>query len=70
MNELTKEEYVTPYGIALIFAGLNDKEQAIHWLRNAYEDQSHWLVWLNLDPRFDNVRPDPRFQELLKRMKF
>ena len=70
MDELTKEEYVTPYGIALIFAGLNDKELAIHWLQNAYEDRSHWLVWLNLDPRFDNVRPDPRFQELLKRMKF
>jgi TolB-like protein/DNA-binding winged helix-turn-helix (wHTH) protein/Flp pilus assembly protein TadD len=70
MNELTKEEYVTPYGVALIFAGLNDKEQAIKWLQNAYEDRSHWLVWLNSDPRFDNVRSDPRFQELLLRMKF
>ena len=70
MNELTKEEYVTPYGVALIFAGLNDKEQAMKWLQNAYEDRSHWLVWLNLDPRFDNVRSDPRFQELLQRMKF
>jgi len=70
MNELTREEYVTPYGIALIFAGMNDKEHAIQWLQNAYEDRSHWLVWLNLDPRFDNVRTDPRFQELLQRMKF
>ena len=70
MNELTNEEYVTPYGIALIFAGMNDKEHAIQWLQNAYEDRSHWLVWLNLDPRFDNVRTDPRFQELLQRMKF
>jgi TolB-like protein/DNA-binding winged helix-turn-helix (wHTH) protein/Tfp pilus assembly protein PilF len=70
MNELTKEEYVTPYGVALIFAGLNDKEQAIRWLQNAYEDRSHWLVWLNSDPRFDNVRSDPRFKELLQRMKF
>jgi TolB-like protein/DNA-binding winged helix-turn-helix (wHTH) protein/Flp pilus assembly protein TadD len=70
MNELTKEEYVTPYGIALIFTGMNDKEHAIHWLQNAYEDRSHWLIWLNLDPRFDNVRSDPRFQELLQRMKF
>jgi tetratricopeptide (TPR) repeat protein len=70
MNELMKEEYVTPYGIALIFAGLDDKEQAMNWLQNAYEDRSHWLVWLNLDPRFDNVRSDSRFQELLQRMKF
>lgn len=70
MNELMKEEYVTPYGTALIFAGLDDKEQAIQWLQKAYEDRSHWLVWLNLDPRFDNVRSDPRFQELLQSMKF
>jgi TolB-like protein/DNA-binding winged helix-turn-helix (wHTH) protein/Tfp pilus assembly protein PilF len=70
MNELTKEEYVTPYGVALIYAGLDDRQQAMNWLQDAYEDRSHWLVWLNLDPRFDNVRSDPRFQELLQRMKF
>ena len=66
----TKEEYVTPYEIALIFVGLDAKAQAMNWLQNAYEDKSHWQVWLNLDPRFDNVRSDPRFQELLLRMKF
>jgi TolB-like protein/DNA-binding winged helix-turn-helix (wHTH) protein/Flp pilus assembly protein TadD len=70
MNELTKEKYVTPYGVALIYAGLDDKDQAINWLQNAYEDRSHWLVWLKLDPRFDNIRPDPRLQELLQRMQF
>jgi hypothetical protein len=70
MNELTKEEYVTPYGMALIYAGLDDRAQAINWLQNAYEDKSNWLVWLNLDPRFDNIRSDPSFQGLLQRMKF
>lgn len=69
MDELTKEEYVTPYGIALIYAGL-DKTQAMNWLQNAYNDKSHWLVWLNLDPRFDNIRSEPHFQELLQRVKF
>jgi hypothetical protein len=70
MNELTKEEYVTPYGMALIYAGLDDRAQAINWLQNAYEDKSTWLVWLNLDPCFDNIRSDPSFQGLLQRMKF
>jgi hypothetical protein len=56
--------------MALIFAGLNDREQAIHWLLQAYEDRSNWLVWLNLDPRFGNVRADPRFADLLRRMHF
>jgi len=70
MNELTKDQYVTPYGVALIFAGLDDKEQTMNWLQKAYKDRSHWLVWLNLDPRFDNVRSDRRFQEILQHMKF
>src|SRR5262249_18055131 len=70
MNELSKEEYVTPYGVALIFAGLDDKRQAMSWLQKAYKDRSHWLVWLNLDPRFDNIRSQPHFQELLQNMKF
>ena len=70
MNELTKKEYVTPYGVALIFAGLDDKEQAMNWLRKAHEEKSHWLVWLNLDPRFDNIRSDRRFQDILQQMKF
>ena len=56
--------------MALIFAGLDDKEQTMNWLQKAYKDRSHRLVWLNLDPRFDNVRFDPRFRELLRRMKF
>jgi TolB-like protein/DNA-binding winged helix-turn-helix (wHTH) protein len=70
MDELAKEEYVTPYGVALVFAGLEDRDQAMIWLQKAYEGRSHWLVWLDLDPRFDNVRSDPRFRELLQRMKF
>ena len=44
MNELTKEHYVTPYGVALIFAGLDDKEQTMNWLQKAYNDRSQWLV--------------------------
>ena len=70
MNELTKDQYVTPYGVALIFAGLDDKEQTMNWLQKAYKDRSHRLVWLNLDPRFDNVRSDRRFQEILQHVKF
>jgi TolB-like protein/DNA-binding winged helix-turn-helix (wHTH) protein/tetratricopeptide (TPR) repeat protein len=69
MKELAKDKYVTPYGMAVIFAGLDDKDQTMSWLQKAYEERSNWLVWLKLDPRFDNVRSDPRFQELLKRMK-
>jgi len=42
----------------------------MNWLQKAYKDRSHRLVWLNLDPRFDNVRSDRRFQEILQHVKF
>ena len=57
--------FATSYGIALIYAALGDKEQAFIWLQRAYEERSHWLVWLRLDPRWERLRPDPRFRSLL-----
>ena len=68
LKELSKDQYVTPYGVALVHAGLGDKDQTFAWLNKAYEDRSHWLVWLKLDPRWDGVRSDPRFSELLRRI--
>ena len=65
---LSKQKYVTPYGVALVYAGLGEKEQAFEWLNKAYDERSHWLVWLKLDPRWDNLRPDPRFAKLVRRI--
>jgi hypothetical protein len=39
-------------------------------LTGAFAERSHWLMWLRLDPRFDGFRADPRFVELLDRIKF
>jgi TolB-like protein/DNA-binding winged helix-turn-helix (wHTH) protein/Tfp pilus assembly protein PilF len=66
---MSREKYVTPYGVALVYAGLGDKDQAFAWLNKAYAGRSHWLVWLNRDPRWDVLRPDPRFAELVKRLR-
>ncbi len=68
LNQVAREKYVTPYGVALVYAGLDDKDQAFAWLNKAIAGRSHWLVWLNLDPRFDRLRSDPRFDELKKRV--
>ena len=65
LERLAKERYVTPYGIALVCAGLGDKDQAFAWLARALEDRSHWLVWLKLDPRFDVLRSDRRYADLV-----
>lgn len=68
LNEIAREKYVTPYGVALVYAGLGDKDQAFAWLNKAVAGRSHWLVWLNRDPRWDRIRSDPRFDDLQKRV--
>jgi len=68
LDEMTRSKYVTPYGIALVYAGLGDKNQAFIWLDKALHGRSHWLVWLNRDPRWEGIRSDPRFAALAKRV--
>lgn len=68
--ELSKQRYVTPYGVARIHATLGNKEEALHWLDAAYRQRAEWMVLPKVDPCFDDQRPDQRFQDLLRRMNF
>ncbi|HLA09193.1 MAG TPA: protein kinase [Pyrinomonadaceae bacterium] len=68
LKELSKTRYVSPYNIASIYAGLNDKDQAFQWLERAYQDHSFYMAVLRQEAPMDNLRPDPRFKDLLKRM--
>jgi TolB-like protein len=60
--------YVSPYNVALIYAGLREADAAFSWLEKAYKDRAIFLAWLNVEPLFDNVRSDPRFAELVRRI--
>lgn len=66
LKGIAQGSYVSPYWIALVYSGLNDKDEAIAWLRKALRERSGGLVFLNVDPRFDNLRSDPRFEALLR----
>ena len=69
LEEIAKRRYVSPYDIATIYAGLDDKEQALAWLERAYADRSGWVAWwLKVDPKFATLRGDPRFKDLLRRI--
>ena len=68
MQRLASSRYVTPYGVALVHAGLGETDEAFQWLSRAVDDRAHWLVWLSLDPRFASLRGDPRFAATLARM--
>jgi DNA-binding winged helix-turn-helix (wHTH) protein/TolB-like protein len=70
MERLSSQRFVTAYGVALVHAGLGEKEQAFAWLDRAFAERSHWLVWLRLDPRWKTLRGDRHFAELVERMKY
>jgi len=64
-----RERYASPYHQALIAAGLGDRTGVIQWLERAFGDRSGWMVFLPVEPEFDNVRQMPEFQQLLARVK-
>ena len=64
----SSKRYVSPYGLAQIYAALNDRERTLKWLQVAYNDRAIWMGYLAVDPAFDRYRSDPRFQELLRRV--
>jgi hypothetical protein len=50
----------------LVYAGLGDRRQALELLGRAYAERDVWLTWLGVEPRFDELRTEPRFQDLLR----
>jgi serine/threonine-protein kinase len=68
LNRLSTEHFVTPRGVAEIYVGLGDKEQAFAWLDRAFEQRSGWLLHVKENPRYDSLRTDPRYTDLVRRM--
>lgn len=69
LDALSKQQYVPPYPVAVIHAALGQKEEAFAWLERAYEQRDSWMDYLALDPRLDGLHSDPRFADLLRRLK-
>ena len=69
LKAVSAHNWVAPYNIAVIYAGLGEKEQAFAFLDQAYKDRSYYLpTYLATDARIDSLRSDPRFVELRKRV--
>ena len=62
------DRYASGYAVAVVYAGLGDRERAFAFLDAAYRERSHWLVWLRRDPRWNDMRADVRFQNLVKKI--
>jgi TolB-like protein/DNA-binding winged helix-turn-helix (wHTH) protein/Tfp pilus assembly protein PilF len=69
-REASKREYVSPMTLALAYARIGEADQALAWLDAGYGQRAPGLSGLKVDPLFDPLRGNPRFQDLLRRMNF
>jgi serine/threonine-protein kinase len=67
--ERWREGRVSPYSVANVYAALGDRDQAFVWLERALEDRDRMMVSLRVHPRLDPLRGDPRFTDLLRRLR-
>ena len=71
LKSIARERYVPPYTIALVHAGLGQHDAAFAWLEKAYDVRDVHLIFLAAqDPKWDDLREDPRFRELVERCDF
>jgi adenylate cyclase len=68
LEEMAKRQYVNSTAFADIHLGLGEKEKALDWLDKSYQDQESACWYLKVDPIYDSVRNEPRFQALLKKV--
>ena len=68
LTTLAKQKYVAPYFLAGIHIGIGENAYALEYLERAFEEKSHWLIYLHMDPSMDTLRDDPHFEDLLHRV--
>lgn len=56
--------------IAMIYNALDERDKVFEWLERAYKDRDQKMVFLKVEPKWNNLRGDPRFQELMRRVGF
>jgi len=68
--KLSTTRYVPPYNIALIYNALEMRGNALGWLEKAYEQRDPKMTFLKVEPKWNNLRNEPRFIDLMRRMNF
>jgi len=69
LKALSKQRYVAAYSFTLVYLGLGDKEEALHWLEQSYQDRAGGdIEGIRVDPFLDSLRGDPRFDALAEKV--
>jgi TolB-like protein/Flp pilus assembly protein TadD len=66
--QMYSKQYVSPYTIALVYVGLDQKDETFQWLDKAYQERSVRLINIAVHPRFATLHSDPRFVALVQRI--
>jgi eukaryotic-like serine/threonine-protein kinase len=69
LKALSRERYVPPSFAAVVYSALGERDQAFLSLERGYDEHSGALIWIKSEPAFDGLRDDPRFQNLLRRLR-
>jgi len=73
LDELLKAaatRYIAPYNLAVVYNGLGEREKALAYLEKAYAEKNVLMVFLKVEPKWNNLRNEPRFIDLMKKMNF
>ena len=68
LEKLSKAKFVSSFGLAVICVGIRDDGRAFEYFEKAVQEHTDMLVYLNVDSRFDRIRSDPRFADLVRRV--
>jgi Flp pilus assembly protein TadD len=68
--KLSTERFVPATHIAIIYSGLGEREKALDWLEKAIEQRDPKMTFLKVEPKWNDLRTEPRFIELMKKMNF
>jgi hypothetical protein len=67
MMEESKAGARRPYDVAHVALMKGDRALALDWLEKSYQHHDYWMLFINVDPEYDAIRPDPRFQAIIHR---
>ena len=69
LKELSKQHYVSAYSFAVLYVGLGDKEEALRWLEQSYQDRAgNDIGWIRVDSLLNSLHDDPRFEALAEKI--
>ena len=64
--KLSNERHVSPYNIAMVYNGLDERDKTLEWLEKGYQQREPRMTLLKVERKWDNLRDDPRFQNVMR----